>query len=214
MVKVPTCKYFLTSQLGWTQCGASALPQTVKQRDKDYNNNRNWTSDTLNHCKLYVASIHMLWCEWGMCVQGIEWERCCVCLYESLSCASELNHFKQWTLSSASLPVLESVREALLPLKVCLQGVGTKTRDPHCKPPLHLSAVPSSQVWALQLFSPLRHPQKLIHEIHDFDNPNLLLLHKNNNDWCICEIVQLNNLNSGMIYIYIYENIYCCHKFI
>lgn len=28
---------------------------------------------------------------------------------ESLSCASELNHFKRWTLSSTSLPVPESV---------------------------------------------------------------------------------------------------------
>lgn len=44
------------------------------------------------------------------CRTQSEKDAVCAFMSESLSCASELNHFKRWTLSSTSLPVPESVR--------------------------------------------------------------------------------------------------------
>ena len=47
--------------------------------------------------------------------------------------------------------------EALLPLTVCLQGVGEKTRVLHCEPALHLPAVSS----------PLQPTSTLIYEYYN-----------------------------------------------
>lgn len=106
----------------------------------------------------------LLWCEWGMCVQGVEWERCSVslCVWVSELCL--------WAepLQTMNFIVYISSCSWVCPRTVCLQGTGTKTQDPHCEPPLHLPAVSSPQVWALQLLSTLRHLQKLIHEIHEY----------------------------------------------
>lgn len=66
---------------------------------------------------------------------------------ESLSCASEQNHFKRLTLSSTSLPVPESVHESsAVPLTVCLQGTGMRTQALRCYPPQHLPVASSQEL--------------------------------------------------------------------
>lgn len=133
----------------------TAATDSKTERYKDYKN-RNWTTDSPYRCEHCLAAFP------GHRGRKMQCEPLCLSLWAvPLSWATSndgLYRLHLFLFLSVSM-------EALLPLMDSLQGVGTKTQGPHCEPSLHLSAVSSPPVWALQLFSTLRHLQKLIHEI-------------------------------------------------
>lgn len=140
--------------------------------------------DSLNHWKHCLAAFHMLWCE---CAGHRLREMQCLPLCLSL-----------WAepLQTMNFIVYISSCSRVCPWKLCCHWqFACRALDPHTVGlPCTCLQYPNPQVWALQLFSTLRHLQKLIHEIHEDYNPNPVLLDKNSNVWCIfwdCTIKQL-----------------------
>lgn len=105
----------------------------------------NWKQTNVFFCRLH--SVHTLCCEPRWCACGTLRRGDTVWALVSPSCASELNHFKRWTLSSSSLPVPPSGDADSLPA-----GHRHKTQELHFEPPLHLTVASGPPVWAA-LFS-------------------------------------------------------------